>query len=314
MKRILLFTLAASVLFSCSEEEKAPVNPDTVIKGKITNADGNTAWIETFKNERTQATLNANGEFEIKIALTQPGCFDLVNGKARTYLCLAPGDTVNVTFDAKDIDKTVKYEGKDAAFLNYLANKQRAVIELMTGEYDSLYMLSADTFLLTAETLSSKLKASYDAIKNDTNIDKTILSWEEKALGYDKMALILSYPRNYKMMKMIDSVPGLDKIVNATKDLALNDGANLQLISYRNALNSYIELNSEKELAADTAAVKDTKKALWNAIEKNVTDAAVKDYLEFNHVRLNYGLDAASEAKDKLKASTKDTVYLKQLK
>ncbi|MFZ9848643.1 MAG: hypothetical protein ACO3EE_10895 [Flavobacteriales bacterium] len=220
MNKLLLLALSNVVLFSCSEEEKI-VNPDIVIKGKITNADGNTAWIETFINERTEATVGANGEFEIKIALTQAACFDLVNGKARTYLCLAPGDTVNVSFDAKDITGTVKYEGKDATFPNYLAEKKRTINQLMSGEYDSLYVLNADTFLLTAETLIAKLKTSFDNIKGDTNIDKSILSWEESAINLDKTALILDYPYYSKLMKGIDSVPGLDKILAATSTLSL---------------------------------------------------------------------------------------------
>ena len=316
MKRLFLLAIASTVFFSCSEETKV-VNPDTVIKGKITNADGNTAWLETFKNEKTEANIGANGEFEIKIALTQAACFDLVNGKARTYLCLSPGDTVNVSFDAKDITGTVKYDGKDAAFPNYLAEKKRTINQLMIGEYDSLYVLNTDTFLLTAKTLITKLKTSYDAIKLDTSIDKTILSWEESAINFDETALILDYPYYSKMMKGIDSVPGLDKILAATNNLSLVDSKSLQLESYRNVLNSYINLKFEDELLADTtlkANSEGKEKAKWLAIEKNITDPSVKEYLEFNFITKNSALSFVAAEKEKLKASTKDTVYQKQLK
>ena len=292
MKKLLLLSFATTMFFACSEEEK-------------------------IVNERTQATVAANGEFEIKIALTQATCLDLVNGKARTYLCLSPGDTVNVNFDANNITETVKYDGKDAAFSNYLAEKKRTINHLMSGEYDSLYVLNADTFLLTAETLIAKLKTSFDAIKGDTTIDKSILIWEESAINFDKTALILDYPYYSKMMKGIDSVPGLEKILVATKDLSLSDSKSLQLESYRNVLNSYINLKSEDEIIADTtlkANPEGKEKAKWMAIEKNITDPSVKEYLQFNFINKNSTLSFVAAEKAKLKASTKDTVYQKQLK
>jgi hypothetical protein len=79
-----LLSFATTMFFACSEEEKI-VNLDTVIKGKITNTDGNVDWLESFKNQRTQTIAAANGEFDIKSALTQATCFDLANGSAINF-------------------------------------------------------------------------------------------------------------------------------------------------------------------------------------------------------------------------------------
>ncbi len=318
MKKLILFASAGFILFSCNEEEEAPkVAPDTVVKGVITNADGNTAWLETFKSEKYSATVNAKGEFEIKVLLKEPTCFDLVNGKAKTYLCLAPGDTVNVSFDAKDIEKTVKYDGKNAKFPNYLADKKRNIDAMMISEFQFLYSLPTDSFLLLAEKSVSKWNTAYDAIKGDTNINKTFIANEEKALKYDRAALFLDYGIWYKKFKMIDSVPGFEKVLETTKDANPANASDLSMESYRNFLNSYININAEKELAADTALKSNpegAEKAKWLAIEKNIIDSAVKDYLKFNFIIRNSALSFVAEEKNKFKAATKDTVYLKLLK
>ena len=52
---------------------------------EITNTDGNVDWLESFKNQRTQTIAAANGEFDIKSALTQATCFDLANGSAINF-------------------------------------------------------------------------------------------------------------------------------------------------------------------------------------------------------------------------------------
>ncbi|MFM7022428.1 MAG: hypothetical protein ACKOXB_05580 [Flavobacteriales bacterium] len=282
MKRLLLSLVALSALFSCGEPAPT-VAPETVITGTITNPDGNTVWIENYKNEKIKIdTLNEKGEFEIKFTLAEATCFEIVNGKAKSYLCLAPADTLTASFDAKNICQTIVYSGKSIALNNYLAEKQRSCDKLMTGEYDSLYHMTPDTFLMTAEVLFKTFFSPFDAIKADTSVNKTLIAKEEEALKYEKAALLLDYNYYHKMMRAIDSVPDIHKITDLTKDVNPNNASALDLKAYQNFLMSYINFKAEEVYKADTTLHSNPdgmNKAKLISVEKNITDPVVKEYL-----------------------------------
>ena len=282
MKKLLLAFIAGTTLFSCGEP--APIiAPETVITGVITNPDGNTIWIENYRNEKIIIdTLNEKGEFEIKFTLGQPSCYEIVNGKSKSYLCLSPADTLSVSFDAKDICKSISYNGKRMFLNNYLCEKQRVSDKLMTGEYDSLYYLTTDTFLLNADILFKTITLPFDVVKADTNINKILISKEEEALKYEKAALLLDYYYYHKMMRMVDSIAGLDKIIALTKDVSPNNAAALELKSYRNFLQSYINFNAESVYKADTTLHSHPDgmtKAKSMCVDKMISDDVVKQYL-----------------------------------
>jgi hypothetical protein len=283
MKKIALLSLVITALFSCSEPAPA-VAPETVITGVITNPDGNTVWIESFKNEKIKIdTLNEKGEFEIKLTLAQASCFELVNGKSKSYLCLAPADTLSVTFDSKNIKESILYNGKSMSFNNYLCQKQRTSDKLMNGEYSTLYGCTCDTFLINADLVFGLINAPFNNIKADTNINETLISKEEEALKYEKAALLLDYNRYHKMIKMVDSVAGIEKVLDLTKDLNPNKAADLELLGFRNYLKSYIDFNAEEVYKADTtlhSAPDGMMKAKALCIDKMISDAAVKEYLQ----------------------------------
>ena len=316
MKKILLFALASTVLFSCSEEEAKIVNPDTVIKGKITNADGNSAWLESFKGEKTNATVSATGEFEIKIQLKNPSCFDLVNGNARTNLCLAPGDTINVSFDAKDIDATVKYEGKNSKFSNYLADKTRKE-KAMSTQLMNLFNFKQDSFLININNIEADFKKDFEAIKNDTSINKNLLAWAEDALNQEKNAFLYDYRYYHNALTKDSILNEVPQVMEVAKGFSANSAEKLHLAAYRSALNSFINYHAGTILLTDTAlanSAEGKEKAVWMAIDKNISDAAVKEYLQFNFINKNASLAFVAEEKTKFKAATKDTVYQKLMK
>ncbi len=283
MKKLLFALLIATSLFSCGEPAPTAA-PETVITGTISNPDGNTIWIENYKNEKIKIdTLNEKGEFEIKFTLGEPSCYEIVNGKSRSYLCLTPADTLSVSFDAKNTCQTISYSGKGFAFNKYLCERQRNSDVLMNGEYDSLYYMTPDTFLLNADILFKTITAPFEAIKADTNISKKLISKEEEALKYEKAALLLDYNYYHKMMRMIDSISGLDKVIVLTKDINPNNAAALELKSYRNFLQSYINFNAEVIYKSDTTLHSNPEgmtKAKSICIDKMISDAAVKEYLQ----------------------------------
>jgi len=317
MKKVLLFALSSTILFSCSEEETKIVNPDTVIKGKITNADGNSAWLESYKTEHAAtATVSASGDFEIKINLTQPACFDLVNGKARTNLCLAPGDTLNVSFDAKDIDATLRYEGKDAKLASYLADKTRKE-KAMSTELMNLFNYKQDSFLLRINEIEADFNKDIAAIKNDTTINKQLYTWAEEALKNEKYAFLFDYRYYHNTLANDSILKEVPEVMEVAKDFSANNANQLQSSSYRNALNSFVNYHAGTLLLSDTALANSTEgkeKAVWMAIDKNISDATVKEFLQFNFINKNASLAFVADEKAKFKTATKDTVYQKLLK
>jgi len=284
MKKLLFAIIATSTLFSCGETAPT-LAPETIITGVISNPDGNSVWIENYKNEKIKIdTLNEKGEFEIKFTLSESTCYELVNGKSRTYLCLAPADTLSVAFDSKNISQSIVYSGKGVSFNNYLCEKQKSIDHLMNGEYDSLYYLSADTFLLNSDVLLGLINAPFVALKNDTNVNKSFIAKEEEALKYEKAALLLDYNYYHKMMRMVDTIAGLHKVLALTKEANPNNAAALELKSYRNFLQSYINFNAEEVYKADSTLLSDPINGMTKAktiiVDKLITDAAVKSYLQ----------------------------------
>ncbi|MCX6181204.1 MAG: hypothetical protein NT150_04670 [Bacteroidetes bacterium] len=281
MKKIALLSLLVTTLFSCSEPAPAPT-PETVITGVITNQEGNTVWIENYKEEKIQIdTLNEKGEFEIHFTLGQPSCFEIVNGKFKSYICLAPADTIAISFDTKNINETIAYGGKSAAFNKYLGEKQKISNKLMTEQFDSLYYTTTDTFLINTELWFTSISAPFNAIKADTNINKVLISKEEQALKYEKGAVLLDYKYYHKLMTS-DTMVDVSKLVSMVSELNPNNAADLELKSYRNFLQSYVNFYAEEVLMADTALMhqpEGTSKAKQMTIDKKITDPAVKEYL-----------------------------------
>ena len=281
MKNIFIVFIASAFVASCGEPA-TPVAPKTVITGVISNPEGNTVWLENYKSEKIVIdTLNDKGEFELKVTLSEAGCYEIVNGKSRSYICLAPADTLSASFDATKIIQSIAYSGKSSALNKYLIEKQRNTDKIMTEQFDSLYYESTDTFLINAEVLFNAITAPFNNIKTDTNINKVLITKEEEALKYEKAALLLDFKYYHKLMTN-DTIVNIDKILALTKDINPNKAIDLELKSYRNFLQSYINFHTETALVTDTALRSQpngTDKAIQITIDKMITDPAVKEYL-----------------------------------
>ena len=119
LRHTLLFILAFSYQLGYAQKE-------AIIIGKIENPPTPNVFVEYKKNLFTleqgtyEASVDLNNLFGIRINLTEPRTviFKYQNEKIRLFL--APGDTLKMLFDGKNMSSSLIFEGKNAVANRYL--------------------------------------------------------------------------------------------------------------------------------------------------------------------------------------------------
>lgn len=133
MIRIIVIFFLLIVLFN-----KAFSQEMTVLSGEIFNKRSKKISIDISKdlfgivNETTINELNSEGLFSFPFKLKNPTYILLKHDNIVHKIFINPGDYLNISYDAKNQLKTVKFTGKGAAFNNFM------------NEFNSKFIINAD--------------------------------------------------------------------------------------------------------------------------------------------------------------------------
>lgn len=195
MKKILLFILITTTLSSCKKDA-------TFIKlsGAIKNP--NASEFQLFDLESgTQLksfAIDATGKFSDTITL-EKGRYYLSDGVKNILLYLTPGTDLSLTFDTKDLDNTLHFEGQGQEINSYILEKMKKQNKLVSDS-ESFFALSPEDFNTKIQSLETEF---FDLAKVQKNIDpeyKTLDSTDTKGfLGYIEDL----YFNNLEISKMI---------------------------------------------------------------------------------------------------------------
>ncbi|MFA1773377.1 redoxin family protein [Rufibacter glacialis] len=101
------------------------------LTGKINNPVSDSVLLElyivpgSYSGESFTVPLSKNGEFTLKVPVTEPMLGELVHGPESIMLFLQPGDNLEVRADAEDFISSVKLKGKGFPENNYLLEFER---------------------------------------------------------------------------------------------------------------------------------------------------------------------------------------------
>ncbi len=121
MKRMLLLLLTLALAMPSLFAQST-----VTITGKVKKSQESDIFIATIPNllfpeeQRTFAQLQ-NGQFKLDIPVTKPVTLELVHGDESVPLYLEPGFSLDVSFAAGKMQKTIKYTGIGSNENNYLA-------------------------------------------------------------------------------------------------------------------------------------------------------------------------------------------------
>jgi thiol-disulfide isomerase/thioredoxin len=221
MKHMLIFLFSSALFFSCQ-------HPSDFIKGKLSNASGETIYLQDANSQRPvnidSVKLSASGEFEFHTKIEAKGFYNvfITQGNFAT-LILDPSDKLTVTGDAKNLGYTYKTEGSPDTKLfmdfNTYAMENRRKLSAIKQKQDSIQ--NVFQFLLNQNKDAKRINILSDSLS--------------KVLepGFNKLS-----EQSILLMKEADTYASsfIDKNPGSFADLAV-----LQLFSDKEASFSYFE-------------------------------------------------------------------------
>ena len=136
MKKLFFPLLILLIIgYSCSDPLK-PKSNEFVVKGKLKNTKGESIYLEELLIDKTQVVdstkFNEEGEFFFKHQIKEPG-FYLLRVKSKKFITLLinPVESLNITGDAQQLEKTYSVSGSEESekinkmYLHYYKNLAR---------------------------------------------------------------------------------------------------------------------------------------------------------------------------------------------
>lgn len=113
LRKILFFSLASIVMFSCNESKKT--DETALIKGKLNNAANTAIYFQRVSENGEQildsTKTNDKGEFSLKNKADKTDYYLLRTGNQIAYLILSGGENLEIEGDASNLDATYKVKG-----------------------------------------------------------------------------------------------------------------------------------------------------------------------------------------------------------
>lgn len=167
MKNILYLFLVALTAISCKKE----VNYVT-ISGKILNPISDKISLHTMQdgNVIKEFKVDKSGVFSDTITL-EKGHYFMYDGVTNIMVYLTPGEDLNMTFDTKQFDNTLKFDGSSKEINTYLFNKTSKQNKLFES-IDEILNLKEDEF----KTKLKSIENEYASELKKHNFDKDFVT------------------------------------------------------------------------------------------------------------------------------------------
>ncbi len=169
------FLVIFSFIFlnSCSQKETITVAPNKVkIIGLIANNNVETIQI-IGKGNKIEIPVQKDGTFEKEIDAEnlKNSYFTLHDGKNRATIYLDKGKYINIFYDTKDFNNTLKFTGNGAATSQFFIERNKINKEVGLPQAKQLLALEKDEF----EKELSKIETKIKTLLSNKNIEKKLV-------------------------------------------------------------------------------------------------------------------------------------------
>ena len=249
LRNTLLFIITFSYHLGYAQKE-------AIIIGKIENPPSPNVFIEYKKNLFTleqgnyEASVDLNNLFGIRVNLTESRTviFKYQNEKIRLFL--APGDTLKMIFDGKNMLSSLIFEGKNAAANRYLLNISKRfedIIDENALDYSKFQGKTAD-FQKYIDTSYIAKKNSFDSYDPSVKaaFTKSFMDFAASDFIYWRAFHLLNY---YKKLNLSQSKTFIDKPNNYfdfLKETDISQAKALNNVYFLKFLNLYLSYYYEK--------------------------------------------------------------------
>ena len=242
MRTLVLLALAIGII-SCAQQEEGP--KDIMVSGQIENANGDS--IAFNKNgDITKFAVDSTGSFAGTLK-GEKGYYQFSYSREYGTAFMSPGDDLKISFDSKQFDESMSYEGTGAAANNYLAAKFLLVEEQQgANPTNVLYSMDEDSFVLTLSGMGDEVLG----LLEKTELDEAFKSVEKSNIKFDHLSKMDRYEAYHKYFAKLDSFEASEEFHAQFADIDYTNEADFNMIpAYRDLVMAhYFDGKLEKVL------------------------------------------------------------------
>jgi acetyl esterase/lipase len=291
---LVLFAITLNTIFAIQIIEK----PKSRITGKITEHTGYKIQIE-----KKTVEISENGSFQFDIDIKKPSFNTFRYDKDEIVVYLEPGESIDISFNAKNISSSLQFKGELGQINRFL--RRKPAIDKIVGDYlNANYLVngwqnpkldSADRCVFIIDSMKSLyLDPLKSLLKINGNISESFVNLYKADINLSLNFQLLRY-LNYLEFKanqnftLVSSVPEINKYLSQTN---IDDPAIMDLQSYARYCGYLLYLKVSEELQKNSLLYNSNHKwfdAMLNVVPRIFKNQDVQDYWLFNEV--NYYID-----------------------
>lgn len=272
-KLIVLFFTILLTISGISQKNETTVYLNLTVQ----NAGSDSIRFEDFNSLSTRYILLDKDHADTSIAISEG--FYYLGGKDYSFkLYLSPGDRSWISLDEKNIDSTLKIEGKKAEFTNYWIEKGKLDRSILRQRF----MLLDETAFLSkidsAEAVRLSLLEKYSPHFSQKEVEIA-----REQIKYQKIFSLTRYPGIHSFYTKNDSFEVSDNYPDAFKEIDPNNKIASVHFEYINALIKLVyKAASQRIISGDTM---DRALIYIQSIDSLVSNPKVKSELTFTLIK-----------------------------
>jgi len=311
--RFILGLTLLTLCWACQQKQsktKTENQKYAMLSGTIKNYNGAVLKIQDVmgrSNWETEIEIN-NGSFSTNLSVDMPMVTTFSFGRTRKTIYLQQVETLEVSFDTKNIDSTFSYAGSLA--------EENAILDSIHAERKKI-----DYKYVYGESLEN-VTQYFDSVTKAHNSYLTYLTNDKKLQPKFKESAKASINYNSAMYKLFiasrkDKHP--DDYFDFIDDLDIENKDYLGIVDYRVFLNEYISMKAQERVSQLDSIQQDDPDALLTErlkVIEGLHNKDVKNFALFNvmNIRLkDYGITGFDKFYDYFKETNKDMYYANQL-
>jgi acetyl esterase/lipase len=321
MKKILVIFFVGVYSISFSQTIKK-----TKITGNISESAGDKIQIEN-----KTAEISENGSFQIDIDVMKPSYYTLHYGNEEIVFYLEPGESIDISFNAKNVSSSLLFNGESGKVNNFLKNKP--AIDKIVGNYiDAHYLVGGwqnpklDPAARCVFVIDSMKSLYFDPlkifIKNNGNVSERFVNLYKADIDLTLNLQLLRY-LNYlefsanEDFTLVSSVPEINEYLGQAD---IDDPAIMDLQSYARYCGYLLYLKVSEELQKNSRIYTSNHQwldAMLNVVPCLFNNQEVLDYWLYNEVTYyidNDGIKNIEESLDRFYELCKTKAFKESIK
>lgn len=295
--RVLCIIFLTIVFTSCKDQTEE--NNYCIISGKLKNAiEGSLTLRNANDKEIREFVLSENGSFRDSIDLTDGYYFLEISQYNELKIYLKNGFDLNISGNAKKLDKTTSYIGQGSIENSYLAERVRFENAIFKKTAYNIYgAYNEEAFLQLVDSVYTKKESLLQSYVE--KLDENFRISQEGDLKYEKENWLLDYPgaRRYVLNdnahKVSQGFPNpFSKPIDLENDLLLQSREYTSFITrlFQKKTREKIKASNKLGGSFEYYAV------FWEIVKKEVSNKNILEYLAYsnggNWLQSNIKLDS----------------------